>query len=124
MKKSFIEQLHYCRIPVRNLEQSAQWYEEVVGLQLVSMTDDPFAIMRINEGSLLLVLVPAEDDTFSHFTTDNKPAFSLGFTSPALKEFHQHLQEKGVKVGDITEDKGHAYFHFYDPSGNQLQVHW
>lgn len=25
-----------------------------------------------------------------------------------------------IKVEDIKEDNDHAYFHFYDPSGNKL----
>ncbi|MFD1779092.1 hypothetical protein ACFSFW_10475 [Fredinandcohnia salidurans] len=29
-----------------------------------------------------------------------------------------------IKVEDIKEDNDHAYFHFYDPSGKKLQVHW
>ncbi|RDU38760.1 VOC family protein [Neobacillus piezotolerans] len=124
MSKSFIEQVHYIRIPVRDLEQSAQWYKDVLGLQLLTITEDPFAILKINEGPFLITLVPTEDDTFAHFTIDNKPAFSIGFTSPELSKFHQHLIDNQVKVEDIKEDNGHAFFHFYDPNGNKLQVHW
>ncbi len=124
MSKSFIEQVHYIRIPVRDLEQSAKWYRDVLGLKLLTITEDPFAILRVNEGPFLITLVPADDETFAHFTIDNQPAFSVGFTCPELPEFHQHLTENGVNVDDIKEDKGHAYFHFYDPNGNKLQVHW
>ncbi|MFD2627618.1 VOC family protein [Oceanobacillus kapialis] len=124
MSKSFIEQVHYIRIPVRDLDHSAHWYRDVLGLQLLSITEDPFAIIKINEGPFLLILVPTEDETFVHFTIDNEPAFSIGFTSPDLSGFHQHLLDNGVKVEDIIEDNGHAYFHFYDPNGNKLQVHW
>ncbi|MGD7043125.1 VOC family protein [Jeotgalibacillus proteolyticus] len=124
MAKSFIEQVHYIRIPVRDLEKSAQWYSDVLGLQLVSITEDPYAILKLNEGSFLLILVPTDDETFAHFTIQNEPAFMIGFTSPNLTQFHQHLKENGVKVEDIIEDKGHAYFHFTDPDGNKLQVHW
>ncbi|CEG27172.1 VOC family protein [Bacillus sp. B-jedd] len=124
MSKSFIEQVHYIRIPVKDLEQSAQWYRDILGLQLLTITEDPFAIMKVNEGPFLLILVPSEDDTFAHFTIGNVPAFSIGFTSPELSEFHTHLIENGVRVENIQEDKGHAYFHFYDLNGNKLQVHW
>ncbi|MCJ0930542.1 VOC family protein [Virgibacillus halodenitrificans] len=124
MSKPFIEQVHYIRIPVRNLEQSAQWYRDVLGLQLLSITDDPLAIIKVNEGPFLLILVPTDDETFAHFTIDNEQGFSIGFTSSKLTEFHQHLVDNQVTVEDIEEDNGHAYFHFYDPNGNKLQVHW
>ena len=102
MSKSFIEQVHYIRIPVKDLEQSVQWYREILGVQLKTITDDPFA----------------------HFTIGNVPAFSIGFESPELSKFHAHLIENGVKVDDIKEDNGHYYFHFFDLNGNKFQVHW
>ncbi|MDH5163654.1 MULTISPECIES: VOC family protein [Heyndrickxia] len=124
MKKSFIEQVHYIRIPVRDLDQSAKWYKEVLGLQLLTITDDPYAIIKVNDGPFLVILVPTDDETYAHFTVNGEPAFNIGFTSPELIKFHQHLIDNGVKVEDIKEDNGHAYFHFFDPSGNKLQVHW
>ena len=124
MSESFIEQVHYIRIPVKDLEQSAQWYRDILGLQLLTITEDPFAIIKVNEGPFLLILVPTEDDTFAHFTIGNLPAFSIGFTSSEISKFHTHLIENGVKVEDIKEDNGHSYFHLFDLNGNKLQVHW
>ncbi len=123
MSKSFIEQVHYIRIPVKDLELSAQWYCEVLGLQLLNNTEE-LAILKVNEGPFLLILVTTEDETFAHFTINNEQEFSIGFTSSELSEFHKHLIDNQVKVDDIKEDNGHAFFHFYDPNGNKLQVHW
>ena len=123
MRKSFIEQVHYIRIPVKDLERSAKWYRDVLGLQLLNHSDER-AILKVNEGPFLLILVPTEDETFAHFTIDHEQEFSIGFTSPELSKFHQHLMDNQVKVEDIQEDHGHTFFHFYDPNGNKLQVHW
>ncbi|MBN3554713.1 VOC family protein [Fictibacillus nanhaiensis] len=123
MSKSFIEQVHYIRIPVKDLELSAHWYRDVLGLQLLNHTKE-LAILKVNEGPFLLILVPTQDETFAHFTINNEQAFSIGFTSSELSKFHQHLMDNEVKVEDIKEDNGHAFFHFYDPNGNKLQVHW
>lgn len=123
MSKSFIDQVHYFRIPVKHLELSAQWYRDVLGFQLLDDTQER-AILKINEGPFLLILIPTGDETFSHFTIDNKQEFSIGFTSPELSKFHQHLIDHQVMVEEIKEDNGHFFFHFYDPNGNKLQVHW
>ena len=123
MSKSFIEQVHYIRIPVKNVEQSAQWYRDMLGLQLLNVTEE-LAAIKVNEGPFLLILIPTEDETFSHFTVNQEQEFSIGFTSPKLAEFHQHLKDHKVKVDEIKEDNGHAFFHFYDPDGNKLQAHW
>ncbi|TYS60588.1 VOC family protein [Bacillus infantis] len=124
MNKPFINEVHYVRIPVKDLEKSAQWYTDVLGFKLLTITEEPLAIIKVNEGSFLLVLVPTEDETYNHFTVKGEPAFSLGFTCPELSKFHQYLNENGVKVEDIQEDNGHSYFHFYDLNDNKLQVHW
>ncbi|WP_299739069.1 VOC family protein [uncultured Rossellomorea sp.] len=123
MSKSFIEQVHYIRIPVKDLERSAQWYRDVLGLQLVNLTEE-LAVIKVNEGPFLLILIPTEDETFAHFTINQEQEFSIGFTSPELSKFHQHLMGNRVKVDDIKEENGHAFFHFYDPDGNKFQAHW
>ena len=123
MSKSFIEQVHYIRIPVKDLELSTTWYRDVLGFQELNKAEKLVTI-KVNEGPLLLILVPTDDETFSHFTIDKDHEFSIGFTSPELSKFHQHLINNQVKVDHIKEDDGHFYFHFYDPSGNKLQAHW
>jgi len=83
-----------------------------LGLQLLNVTDDPFAFIKVNEKPFLLILVPTDDETFAHFTINNESAFSIGFTSPELSEFHQHLINIQVKLEDIQEENGHAYSTF------------
>ncbi len=123
LNNSFIEQVHYIRIPVKNVEQSAHWYRDMLGLELLNVNEE-LAAIKVNEGPFLLILIPTEDETFAHFTVNQEQEFSIGFTSPRLGEFHQHLTDHGVKVDEIKEDSGHAFFHFYDPDGNKLQAHW
>ncbi|TMU83555.1 VOC family protein [Bacillus sp. BHET2] len=123
MNKSFIEQVHYIRIPVKDLARSAKWYTDVLGLQLVNQNEE-LAAIKVNEGPFLLILIPTEDVTFSHFTVNQEQEFGIGFTSSDLENFHQHLMAYQVKVEEIKEDNGHAFFHFYDPDGNKLQAHW
>jgi hypothetical protein len=72
----------------------------------------------------LLVLVQADAESRGHFTIDGRPEFSVGFTSPDIHNFRDHLIGQGVEVDEMKEDSGHNFFHFFDPSGNKLQAHW
>ncbi len=45
MSTSFIEQVHYNRIPVKDLELSAHWYRDILGLQLLSHNEE-LAILK------------------------------------------------------------------------------
>jgi hypothetical protein len=68
--------------------------------------------------------VRADKDSRGHIMINKNPEFSVGFTSPEIHKFHEYLINEDVKVDEMKEDSGHYYFHFYDPTGNKLQVHW
>lgn len=121
MSESFLEEIHYFRIPVNNLEKSITWYTEVLGFQL-RFTQKDLAVLALKSGPLY-VLVEADQDSRGHFTINGQPEFSVGFTTQRITEFHTFLTIKDVQVEPIQEDQGHNFFYFYDPSGNKLQVH-
>ncbi|KAA0549849.1 VOC family protein [Bacillus sp. BGMRC 2118] len=121
MKNSFLDEIHYIRIPVKNLEQSIDWYTETLGFQLRFSQKD-LAVLALQSGALY-VLVKADRDSRGHFTVNGQPVFSVGFTTKRISEFHEYLITKNVSVESIQENEGHHYFHFYDLNGNKLQVH-
>jgi len=120
---SFINEVHYFRIPVNNLGESIRWYTECLGLKLRRKKENELAVMEIGEGPLL-ILVEADKDSRGHFIRDGCIEFSIGFTSPEIHKFYEHLITQKVSVDEMKEEEGHYFFHFYDPSGNKLQVHW
>ncbi|MBP1994861.1 VOC family protein [Paenibacillus eucommiae] len=120
--KSFLEEIHYFRIPVTDLEGSIHWYANVLRLTLRRQTEGR-AVFAVGEGPLL-VIVKADADSRGHFLINGTPEFSVGFTCPDIHDFRDYLREEGVQVDAMQEEGGHYYFHFYDPSGNKLQAHW
>lgn len=121
MSNRFLEEIHYFRMPVNNLEQSVTWYTEILGFQLRFSQED-LSVLALPSGPLY-VLVKADDDSRGHFTVNGHPQFSVGFTTSRIRELHTYLTTKDVQVEEIQEDQGHHFFYFYDPSGNKLQVH-
>lgn len=120
--KSFLEEIHYFRIPVTDLEGSVHWYTNVLRLTLRRQTEGR-AVFVIGEGPLF-VIVKADADSRGHFLIKGTPEFSVGFSCPEIHDFREYLIEQGVQVDAMQEEAGHYYFHFYDPSGNKLQAHW
>jgi catechol-2,3-dioxygenase len=121
-EQSLIEEIHYIRIPVIYLEDSARWYTECLGFTLRRMTEE-LAVFELNAGPLL-ILVKADSESRGHFTKNGQLEFAVGFTSPNIHHLRERLIEHGVKVDDMKEDNGHFLFCFFDPNGNKLQVHW
>ncbi|WP_219834137.1 VOC family protein [Paenibacillus sp. R14(2021)] len=120
--KSFLDQIHYFRIPVTDLDVSVRWYVDILGLALRTKTDER-AVFEVGDGALL-VIVKADADSRGHFYVEGAPAFSVGFTCPDIHEFREYLIEQGARADSMEEEAGHFYFCFYDPSGNKLQAHW
>ncbi|MFP7476987.1 VOC family protein [Terribacillus saccharophilus] len=121
MTENYLEEIHYFRIPVTDLEQSITWYTDILDFQLRFNQGD-LAVLALKSGPLY-VLVKADPETRGHFTINGQPEFSVGFTTRRIREFHSYLTTKDVHVEPIQEDKGHNFFYFYDPSKNKLQVH-
>ncbi len=121
--KSYLDEMHYVRIPVTDLEGSADWYANVLRLTLRRQTEER-AVFAVGEGPLL-VIVKADADSRGHFLIEGRPEFSVGFTCSDIYHFREYLIEQGGQVEPMQEEEeGHCYFYFYDPSGNKLQAHW
>jgi len=120
---SFVNEIHYFRIPVTNLEESIRWYTTCLGLKVRRRKDDELAVMELPEGPLL-ILVKADEGSRGYFIKDGNDEFSIGFTCPDIHNFHAYLVKEQVRVEAMQEDEGHYYFYFYDSSGNKLQAHW
>ncbi|MDQ1909688.1 VOC family protein [Paenibacillus sp. GD4] len=120
--KPWLEEIHYFRIPVTDLDDSVRWYVDVLRLVLRRKTNER-AVFEIGGGPLL-VLVKADPQSRGHFYVDGSPEFSVGFTCPDIHRFREHLVRHDVSVELMQEEGDHFYFHFYDPSGNKLQAHW
>ncbi|WP_261129707.1 VOC family protein [Bacillus sp. Marseille-Q3570] len=121
MSQSLLSEIHYFRIPVNDLSESVAWYTERLGFTL-RHNNGELAVMALQSGPLF-VLVQADRDSRGHFTINGQAEFSVGFTTADIQALHNDLADQGIKVDEIHEDNGHSYFHFFDPSGNKLQVH-
>lgn len=120
---SFINDIHYFRLPVIELDESVNWYKQVLGFTLRRKKNEELAVMEIGDGPLL-ILVKADKESRGHFVVNGNLEFCVGFTSPEIHKLYENLLNQNVTVDEMKEEDGHYYFHFYDPSGNKLQVHW
>jgi catechol-2,3-dioxygenase len=95
-------------IPVTSVSESATWYRENLGAEVV-VEDEIKAIIKLADQSFFLV--KAQEDASANFRDkEGKEHFSLTFEVDgvdALRALHSDLQSRDVAVGEI-EDLGHA----------------
>lgn len=120
--KSFLQDIHYFRMPVTDLHAAVCWYSDVLKLKLRRQTEER-AVFEAGDGPLL-VLIQADPDSRGHFYVSGNPEFAVGFTCADIHGFRDYLIGEGTSVEEMHEEDGHYYFCFFDPSGNKLQAHW
>ncbi|MDF2617198.1 MAG: Glyoxalase/bleomycin resistance protein/dioxygenase [Sedimentibacter sp.] len=108
-------------IHVKDMEESLNFYQEVVGLKLVN---------RFNAGPEMEICFLGEDDTkleliFSKKMNNIQPgnAVSLGFKVESLDEMINLLKEKGIeiKTGPVQPNPSLKYLIVLDPNGVKIQ---
>ncbi|MFP7159192.1 VOC family protein [Priestia aryabhattai] len=109
-------------IPVRNLEQSANWYRNILGLEEFQRGEITVEF-KVSNGDPVLVI----------FQTDQAPAVFprnrhiegnyFLFKTSDVSAAHNLLRKHEVPVTEILLYEGvQRYFFFEDPDGNRLCV--
>lgn len=110
--------------PVKNVERSLKWYQEVLGVTLTFpfTPGDPAAWLCI--GDVGFGLVQTEDVPRLEFTdTQGNLQSIIQLQVNEIHEVYRHLQDKKVTVSDMRyiPDGGHS-FSFTDPDGNTVSL--
>ncbi|WP_339295538.1 VOC family protein [Paenibacillus sp. FSL W7-1279] len=110
--------------PVKNVERSLKWYQEVLGVTLTFpfTPGDPAAWLCI--GDVGFGLVQTEEVPRLEFTDmqgNLQPIVQLQVNE--IHEVYRHLQDKKVTVSDMRyiSDGGYS-FSFTDPDGNTVSL--
>lgn len=111
------------QIPVRNVEKSVAWYQEVLGLGITFdySAGDHEAWLNVNGGiGFGLVECSAPDLPKLHFINRKEEVTPLfTFRVDNIYSAHRELTEKGIEVSEMKFKEGGGYgFTFVDPDGH------
>ena len=123
MTKPLLKGMEGVFIPVKDLERSAKWYEEILGFKLIYIEEEA-AVMKISEQSQTVVCLVKTIKHQPMKFPENQ--FGVGkyynFIPDDIEEAHKILLTKNVKVNQISGEGTTKFFTFYDPDGNPLGV--
>lgn len=115
--------MRFCHVTysVKNLDESMEFYQEVIGLSLNSRfaAGDNIEIAFLGSGGTEVELICNK----SKEGIDNGRDISLGFEVESLEETIEFLSQKGIASGDIVSfgPKARCIF-ISDPDGMRVQL--
>lgn len=131
MKKALLDKIECAYLPVRDVEASAKWYEQVLGLTLRSpVKPGKGAIMIMGSGQWLFLLPCPEGHPLQFITTgwteegSSFEMFPICFETEHIHELAESLEKSGAWTEGDIRDEGSCglQLNFKDIDGNKFQV--
>ena len=108
-------------IDVKDLEESINFYENIVGLKVDNRMDisEDYIIVFLGEGETQVELIHNKENSDVKFDEN----ISLGFTVDSVDEKIEFIKGKGLEVhsGPFKPNPSTAFFFVLDPNGLQIQ---
>ncbi|HEY0741467.1 MAG TPA: VOC family protein [Chryseosolibacter sp.] len=111
----------YCR----NLEKARQFYEGILGLEVINYQPYKHIFFRVGY-SVLLIFNPDDSKLKqsppAHFAEGNQH-FAFEVSQADYAGFRELIQKKGITIIDrVIWKNGSESFYFNDPEGNVLEI--
>ncbi|WP_377890635.1 VOC family protein [Alkalihalobacillus sp. R86527] len=123
---TFISHVATVEIPVKNLQTSIAFYQEVLGVEL-HFQGDRNAMLTFNKKGVptIFLVETASTESISFHNSHTEVIHSIiDFYTHDLEGFYHWLKEKQIEVGsyNANPDNGFGGFGFKDPDGNLLSA--
>jgi len=114
-------------LPVRDVNVSARWYVENLGVILLReptrFDQGANAIVQLGENGPSVLMHEEKDLTPLHFMRNGKPAPIFELRTDDAEAFYTQLLEKGATVSNRHDNLPCGrYFHVHDPDGNVITI--
>jgi len=113
-----VEHVDFISVPVTDMQRSAAWYRDTLGLPQTG--DGGFPEFRLGDNAFLYLI----DPTAIGGEFRNPHGAPIALRVPDVAETRKELERRGVEFVGETYDSGVCHMApFSDPDGNRLMLH-
>lgn len=117
--KNLIENVDHVQIPVNDIEKAVSWYNEVLGLEVLTVYPHA-AWLKFSSGPVLMLHFSTKNNNTQWLSDDGFPMPSFMFLTKRIELLHSTLKSHEVNIRQY-EDHGFGWvIKFIDPFGNEL----
>jgi catechol 2,3-dioxygenase-like lactoylglutathione lyase family enzyme len=119
------QRIHHVALNVVDLNRSIDFYERVVGLEVVDR-DDHYAKLNIGGDEIALFQLPSDavgERPGSDATTGSLNHIAFAVPASVFHLYHERIQSEGITItfGPVQRRRGKALY-FLDPDGNKIEL--
>jgi catechol 2,3-dioxygenase-like lactoylglutathione lyase family enzyme len=115
-----VERTDFITVPVTDMERSAKFYGETLGLPWINEGSQQWPEFQLGENVSLYLMDPS--NIGKTFTAPHSAHIALRV--PDVAETRKELEGRGVQFEGEILDTGVCHMAFFaDPDGNQLMLH-
>jgi catechol 2,3-dioxygenase-like lactoylglutathione lyase family enzyme len=111
-------------IYVDDLDAAEDFYQRVLGLNVIAREQDRHVFFQVGESNVLLAFNPATTRTGDTPHGATGPGhFALGIEIQSLDDWRQRLQTLGILIeAEVDWPAGGKSIYFRDPAGNSVEL--
>ena len=111
-------------LPVTNLEESAQFYSELLGMRIIQRTP---RMVFLKCGSDFLILAKGRSPLKFDSPEDTPVHHAFKVAAEDFQPAMDFLKSKGIKLFNFEDRQDGVFYgrqvYFLDPDGNKLEIH-
>lgn len=120
-----VESVGHVVLKVRDLERSARFYRDVLGLRQVAQYHDHMIFFSAGENHhdlAILAVGPSAPEPERHAVGLYHVALKIGDRLDQLREAKAHLETHGVKILGMSDHRVSQSLYLRDPDGNGIEL--
>lgn len=121
--KAKVKRIECVYIPITNPDESAEWYQRNLGLELRNPVTEDQVQLKVGEDQAIFLIKTKEKTTLNYIEVGGTEMSVITLEVTNIEEIYNNMKTNGVRIEGINETEGCGdFFDVFDPDGNKISI--